>query len=142
MSLMRIFDIASSGMSAQTVRLNTVASNLANADSVSSNENKTYRARMPVFAATMADSRRGVYPEEQHAAGVDVLGIVESAKPLQVEYRPDHPMANEQGYIFKSNVNPMEEMANMISASRSYQINAEISDTVKNLMLRTLNLGQ
>ena len=142
MSLFRIFDIAGSGMSAQSVRLNTVASNLANVDSVSSSEDKTYKARQPVFAAAMEDLRRQVYPNQAESVGVKVAGIVESDIPLQQEYRPDHPQANEQGMIFKTNVNAMSEMANMISASRAYQINVEISDTAKQLAMRTLTLGQ
>ena len=142
MSLFRIFDIAGSGMSAQSVRLNTVASNLANVDSVSSSEDKTYKARQPVFAAAMEDLRRQVYPNQAESVGVKVTGIVESDIPLQQEYRPDHPQANEQGMIFKTNVNAMSEMANMISASRAYQINVEISDTAKQLAMRTLTLGQ
>lgn len=142
MSLFRIFDIAGSGMSAQSVRLNTVASNLANVDSVSSSEDKTYKARQPVFAAAMEDLRRQVYPNQAESVGVKVAGIVESDVPLQQEYRPDHPQANEQGMIFKTNVNAMSEMANMISASRAYQINVEISDTAKQLAMRTLTLGQ
>lgn len=141
-SLFRVFDIAGSGMSAQSARLNTTASNLANADSVSSSENKTYKARQPVFAAQMADVRRGVYPTVQESVGVSVLGITESTAPLPKEYQPDHPLANEDGYIYKSNVNTMEEMANMISASRSYQLNVEISETAKQMLQRTLNLGQ
>lgn len=142
MSLLRIFDIVGSGMSAQSVRLNTTASNIANSDSVSSSEDKTYKARVPVFAATMADLRRDIYNPQPSQVGVEVKGIVESDKPLVVEYRPDHPQANEDGYIFKTNVNPMEEMANLISASRSYQLNADVNETVKNMMQRTLQMGQ
>lgn len=142
MSLFRIFDIAGSGMSAQSVRLNTTASNLANVDSVSSSEDRTYKARQPVFAATMADYRRDVYPKQDESVGVRVAGIVESDIPLRMEYHPEHPLANEDGMIFKTNVNPMEEMANMISASRTYQINVEVSETAKTLMQRTITMGQ
>ena len=136
MSLFRIFDIAASGMSAQSIRLNTVSSNLANADSVSSSEGGTYRARQPVFAATLND----VFNESPDVT-VKVLGIVESQEPLQQRYAPNHPMANDEGYIFMPNVNTVEEMANMISASRSYQANVEVVNTSKQMLMRTLSLG-
>ena len=136
MSLFRIFDIAASGMSAQSIRLNTVSSNLANADSVSSSEGGTYRARQPVFAATLND----VFNESPDVT-VKVLGIVESQEPLQQRYAPNHPLANEEGYIFMPNVNTVEEMANMISASRSYQANVEVVNTSKQMLMRTLSLG-
>jgi len=136
MSLFRIFDIAASGMSAQSIRLNTVSSNLANADSVSSSEGRTYRARQPVFAATLND----VFNDSPDVK-VKVLGIVESQEPLQQRYAPNHPMANEDGYIFMPNVNTVEEMANMISASRSYQANVEVVNTSKQMLMRTLSLG-
>ncbi len=137
MPLMSIFNVSGSGMSAQSVRLNTTASNLANAESVSSSINETYKARHPVFAPMVkhfADMEAGV--------GVNVMGIIESKAPLQMEYAPNHPMADEKGYIYKPNVNVVEEMANMISASRSYQTNVEVMNTSKQLALRTLNLGQ
>lgn len=137
MSLFKVFDISGSAMSAQTLRLNTVASNLANAESVSSSVNQTYRARQPVFAAVM-----DALQQDGAAAGVKVLGIVESPAPLRSEYRPDHPLADKDGYIHLPNVNAVEEMANMISASRSYQANTEAINTSKQLLLRTLSLGQ
>lgn len=137
MSLFEVFDIAGSAMSAQSVRLNTVASNLANAESASSSINQTYRARMPVFAAVM-DTQQN----DGSAAGVKVLGIVESQAPLRREFRPDHPLADKDGYINLPNVNAVEEMANMISASRSYQTNVEVINTSKQLLLKTLSLGQ
>jgi flagellar basal-body rod protein FlgC len=132
--MFRVFDIAGSALSAQSLRLNTTASNLANADSASSSIEQTYRARQPVFAAALRDA--------EEAVGVDVRGIVESQAPLREEYRPDHPMANEDGYVFLPNVNAVEEMTNMISASRSYQSNVEVINTTKQLMLKTLTLGQ
>ena len=137
MSLFRIFDIAGSGMSAQSVRLNVVASNVANADSVSSSAGETYRARQPVFAALLQ-----IGLEQQDAAGVRVAGIVESQVPLTRDYQPDHPAADAEGYIFRPNVNIVEEMANMISASRSYQTNVEVLNTSKQLLLQTLSLGK
>ncbi|MEW6353174.1 MAG: flagellar basal body rod protein FlgC [Pseudomonadota bacterium] len=134
MSLFTIFDIAGSGMSAQSLRLNVTASNIANAETVSSDPAQTYRARHPVFA-TVLDDARG-------AAGVKVLDVLQSNAPLRSQYQPDHPQADAQGYVYMPNVNVIEEMANMISASRSYQGNAEVINTSKQLLLRTLALGQ
>jgi flagellar basal-body rod protein FlgC len=138
MNTFRIFDVAASAMSAQNLRLNLVASNLANANTVSSSSDQTYRARQPVFAAALQEAMG----QAAHAPGVRMLGVVESQAPLQMEYAPHHPLANEEGYIFKSNVNTVEEMANMISASRAYQDNVEAFNTAKQLMLQTLRLGQ
>lgn len=137
MSLFNIFDIAGSGMSAQSLRLNTTASNLANVDSVSSSIDETYRARHPVFATVLENTQQGM-----QQGGVEVRGVVESQAPLRQEYNPSHPMANAEGYVFHSNVDPIEEMANMMSASRSYQNNVEIVSTSKQLLLQTLRLGQ
>ncbi len=137
MSMFKIFDTAASGMSAQSLRLNTVASNMANVDSVSSSIEETYKARQPVFSALLNQ----LNPDEP-AVGVQIKGIVESDAPLNMEYAPNHPKANEEGYIFRPNVNVMEEMANMISASRSYQSNVEVVNTAKQLMVATLRLGE
>ncbi|WP_090367464.1 flagellar basal body rod protein FlgC [Ferrimonas sediminum] len=138
MSLFNIFDVAGSGMSAQNVRLNTTASNIANANSVSSSAGDTYRARQPVFAAQLDEFSA----QQQAASGVKIEGIVESDKPLVREFSPNHPLADEDGYIYKPNVNVVEEMANMISASRSYQANVEVADAAKTLAKQTLKLGQ
>jgi flagellar basal-body rod protein FlgC len=138
MSLFNVFDISATGMSAQSVRLNTTASNIANADSVSSSVDETYRARHPVFAAEMQKAAAG----QDESVGVKVLGIVESDKPLNVEYQPAHPMADKDGYIYKPNVNVVEEMTNMISASRSYQTNIQLAESAKNMLNKTLQLGQ
>jgi flagellar basal-body rod protein FlgC len=138
MSLFNVFDITASGMSAQSVRLNTTASNIANADSVSSSVDQTYRARYPVFAAQLQKAAAG----QPQSVGVNVLGVVESDKPLNMEYSPNHPMANKDGYIFKPNVNVIEEMTNMISASRSYQTNVQIAESAKSMVSKTLLLGQ
>ncbi len=137
MSLFKVFDISGSGMTAQSLRLNITASNLANADSVSSSIGETYRAREPVFAAVY-DRARG----EQVSVGVKVAAVVENPSPLQREYRPNHPMADEEGYIYKPNVDVIAEMANMISASRSYQSNVEVFNTSKRMLMRTLTMGQ
>lgn len=138
MSLFNVFNITGSGMSAQSMRLNTTASNIANADSVSSSIDETYRARHPVFAAAMQKAADG----QETGAGVQVLGIVESNKPLQTEYAPEHPMADKDGFIYKPNVNVIEEMTNMISASRSYQTNVQLAESAKNMLNKTLQLGQ
>ena len=127
-----------SGMSAQSVRLNTTASNIANADSVSSSVDKTYRARHPVFEAEMAKASS----QQNRSPGVSVKGIVESDKPLIKEYSPDHPLADGDGFIYKPNVNVMEEMADMISASRSYQMNVQVADATKSMLQQTLRMGK
>ena len=138
MSLFNVFSISGSGMAAQSVRLNTTASNIANADSVSSSIDQTYRARHPVFAAEMQKAAAG----QDSSVGVQVLGVVESDKPLNVEYSPEHPMADKDGYIYKPNVNVIEEMTNMISASRSYQTNIQLAESAKNMVNKTIMLGQ
>lgn len=140
MALYNVFNIAGSSMSAQSVRLNTVASNLANADVVNTNEKNVYRSRQPVFSAVM-DSLNGG-SNDNASASVRVSAIVESKAPARKEFQPDHPMANKEGYIFKSNVNSIEEMANMMAASRSYQNNVEVFNTSKQLLLKTLNMGR
>lgn len=137
MSSFNIFDIAGSGMSAQSLRLNLTASNLANAESVSGNAKGVYRPREPVFAALL-DSETG----SGTAARVQVLGVTESNAEPQMRYEPGHPLADEKGYIYLPNVNVVEQMANMISASRSYQNNVEILNTAKQLLLATLRIGQ
>lgn len=137
MSLLNIFEIAGSAMSAQTVRMNTTASNMANVDAVSSSIGETYRARHPVFETIYSDTiRDGI------SSGVRVAGIVESQAQLRQEYQPQHPMADEQGYVFYPNVNSIEEMTNMISASRTFQNNVEIINASKQMLLRTLSIGQ
>lgn len=137
MSLLDVFDITGSAMGAQNVRLNTVASNLANVDTASPTAEGAYKARQPVFAAVMNALQR-----DGEGVPVRVAAVVESQVPARMEYLPGHPLANEEGYVFFSNVNPVEEMANMMSASRSYQNNAEVFNTAKQLLLKTLALGQ
>jgi flagellar basal-body rod protein FlgC len=138
MTAFKIFDIAGSGMNAQSLRLNLVASNISNANSVSSSVDKTYKSRQPVFAAQL----KNILDQQNTASGVNVLGVVESQAPPIMEYAPNHPMADGEGYIYKPNVNTIEEMANMMSASRSYQNNVEVLNTAKELMLQTLRMGQ
>ncbi|PSJ46286.1 flagellar basal body rod protein FlgC [Zobellella endophytica] len=138
MSLFKVFDISGSALSAQSVRLNTTASNLANADSVSSSINETYRARKPVFAADLDQA----LSDRQESVGVKIMGIVETNKPLQKEFRPDHPMADAEGFIYKPNVNVVEEMTDMLSASRNYQTNVQVADAAKQMLQQTLRLGK
>ncbi|NVJ60374.1 MAG: flagellar basal body rod protein FlgC [Gammaproteobacteria bacterium] len=138
MSLYNIFDISGSAMSAQSVRLNTTASNMANAESASSNYDETYKARHPVFSAVY----QGLRGSQFGGAGVNVLGVVESEAAPRVKYQPENPLADEQGNVYLPNINIVEEMANMISASRNYQANVQIANTAKTLMQRTLSLGQ
>jgi flagellar basal-body rod protein FlgC len=137
MSLFKVFDVAGSGMSAQTLRLNTIASNLANANNVSGDASKVYKARQPVFA-TMLDNVQ----EGQGAAGVQVLGVIEQQTPPIKSYEPGNPLANEQGFVFRPNISPVGEMANMISASRTFQNNVEVLNTTKQLLLATVRLGE
>lgn len=126
-------------MSAQSVRLNTTASNLANANTVASSPDAAYRSRQPVFQTVMNNSAGAAAPE---SAGVRVAGVVEtSAEPARL-YDPGNPMADKDGYIYMSNVNPVDELVNMISASRSYQSNVEVLNTSKELLMRTLSIGQ
>ncbi|MDP5292294.1 flagellar basal body rod protein FlgC [Oceanimonas sp. CHS3-5] len=138
MSLFKVFDISGSAMSAQSVRLNTTASNLANADSVSSSIDETYRARKPVFAADLDQA----LSDRQESVGVKIMGIVETDKPLQKEFNPDHPLADAEGFIYKPNVNVVEEMTDMLSASRNYQTNVQVADAAKQMLQQTLRLGK
>lgn len=134
MSLFNVFTIAGSALTAQSARLNAVASNLANADSVVGANGQPYRAKQVVFAATPVGAEGG--------QGVRVTQVVDSAAPLRLSYDPKSPYANEQGYVSMPNVNVVEEMVNMISASRSYQTNAEVMNTAKSLLMKTLAIGQ
>ena len=135
MSTFSTFDIAGSALSAQSLRLNLTASNLANMHNVAGDAAAVYRGRHAVFQAASD-------PFSSVLAGVNVLGVIESTAPPIERYDPGHPQANEQGFVYAANVSAMEEMANMISASRSYQHNLEVLNTAKDLMLRTLSLGQ
>ncbi len=139
MSLYNIFNVAGSSMSAQSVRLNTVASNLANADVVSGSSKDAYKSRQPIFSSVMNSMDNS---NESSSVSVRVSGIIESTAEARQEYQPHHPLANKQGYIYKSNVNAIEEMANMMAASRSYQNNVEVFNTSKQLLLKTLNMGR
>ena len=140
MSLLNIFDVSGSAMNAQSVRLNVTASNLANSDSVASSAGAAYRARHPVFA-TLLHNSGGTENGTAASAGVRVLGVVESQQTPSKRYQPDHPLADTSGYVYSSNVNPIEEMTNMISASRSFQGNVEVMTTARDLLVKTLSLG-
>ncbi|MGN0894596.1 MAG: flagellar basal body rod protein FlgC [Succinivibrio sp.] len=150
MGLFRILDIAGSAMNAQSVRLNATASNLANAESVSSSVETTYKARRPLFSAAMDEAlmventQGGVTDPvtgEPYGVGVALKGVIESDAPTIKEYNPNHPLADENGYIYRPNVNPVEEMADMISANRSYQTAVQVAANAKKMMSATLQLG-
>jgi len=147
MSLSSVFNIAGSGMSAQSTRLNTISSNIANAETVSSSVDQTYRARHPVFATGFQQAGgqpdQSLFAEQDQAGvGVQVLGVVEDQGELQARYEPNHPAADEAGYVYYPNVNVVEEMADMISASRAFQTNAELMNTAKTMLQKVLTLGQ
>jgi flagellar basal-body rod protein FlgC len=129
-----IFGVSGSAVSAQSQRLNVVASNLANADAVAGPDGKIYKGRQVVFQTVLMDS--------DASAGVKVSTISENQEPGKRVHNPSHPMADAEGFITQSNVNPVEEMVNMISASRSYQNNVEVMNTAKTLLLKTLQMGQ
>ena len=129
-----IFQIAGSAMAAQSQRMNTTASNLANADSVSGPDGQPYRAKQVVFEMAPANG--------QGIGGVRVARVVEDPSPLRMQHDPKNPLANADGYVAMPNVNVVEEMVNMISASRSYQANVEVLNTAKTMMLKTLTIGQ
>ena len=134
MSMFKIFDVSGSAASAQTQRLNVVASNLANADTVAGPDGKSYKARQVVFQTLMMG--------EATSAGVRVTDVVEDNSSGRKVHAPNHPAADSEGYVTYSNVSPVDEMVNMISASRSYQNNIEVMNTAKSLLLKTLQMGQ
>ena len=134
MSLFNIFNIAGSAMTAQSQRLNVVASNLANADSATGPDGKAYRAKQVVFSTMPVNDQGG--------AGVKVAGVVDDASPMKLVYDPKNPMADEKGYVTMPNVNVVEEMVNMISASRAYENNVNVMNSSKSLLLKTLTIGQ
>jgi flagellar basal-body rod protein FlgC len=129
-----IFNVSGSAISSQAQRLNVVASNLANADAVAGPDGQGYKARQVVFETVPMGS--------EAASGVKVSSVRESQEPLKRVHNPTHPSADADGYVTQSNVNPVEEMVNMISASRSYQNNVEVMNTAKTLLLKTLQMGQ
>jgi flagellar basal-body rod protein FlgC len=141
MSLFNVFNTAGSALNAETLRLNTTASNLANAESVNGDPSKVYHARHPVFQTMMDNSAAG-FDQENAGVGVRVLGVVESTAPPLMRYQPDNPAANKDGYVFSSNVNSIEEMTNMISANRTFATNVEAINTARDLLLKTISMGR
>jgi flagellar basal-body rod protein FlgC len=139
MSLFDVFNVSGSAMNAETIRLNTTASNLANAESVNGDATKVYRARHPVFQAMM--NTESSLDDQDASAGVRVLGVVESTAPPLRTYQPDHPLADKDGYVYTSNVNSIEEMANMISANRSFATDVEAINTARDLLLKVISMG-
>ncbi len=139
MSLFNIFTVAGSAMTAQNQRLNVVASNLANADSAVSSNGQPYKAKQVLFMSI--PSAAGADPNNA-SSGVKVSEVVEDQSPMKLIYEPTHPMANEEGFVTMPNVNVVEEMVDMISASRSYQNNVDMMNTAKTLLLKTLSIGQ
>ncbi len=137
MGLFNTFDVSGSAMTAQSVRMNLVASNLANVNSAASSVEGTYKSRQAVFKTVMDE-----FSSDPSVAKVKVDRIIESEEPLKAQYQPYHPNANEDGYVFMPNVNPIEAMANMMNASRSYQTNVDVLNTTKQLLMRTINLGK
>jgi flagellar basal-body rod protein FlgC len=138
MSSFKIFDIAGSALSAQSVRLNTVASNLANANTVSGDKESVYKARYPVFEAVIA----GIGRDAGSTASVRVTEVIESEKAPLARYEPGNPVADADGFVYAPDINPVEQMVDMISASRSYQNNIEVMNSSKEMLLATLRLGQ
>ena len=139
MSLFNVFEISGSALNAQIVRMNTTSSNMANANSASRTEAAAYRAQQPLFSPMLSDSFDALSAATR---GVRLDGIAESDAPARREYAPNHPLADDQGYVFMPNVNVVEEMANMISASRSYQTNIEVMEASKRMLQQTLAIGQ
>lgn len=134
MSLINSFNIGTTGLVAQSLRLNLIASNIANAESAVGADGQPYRARHVVFAA--------LDRAESVGKGVSAIRVVESDAPPRLEYRPGHPLANDEGYVTMPNVNVAEQMVDMVSASRSYQLNVELMNTTRQLILKTLDLGK
>lgn len=137
MSLFRVFDVSGSALTAQSVRLNLVASNLANIESAARTPEEAYKSRHPVFAAVLKDQMG-----QKETIGVTVADVITSDAPARRVYEPEHPFANEEGYVFMPNVNSVEEMTDMMSASRSFQMNVQVMDSAKELLLRTLRMGE
>ena len=137
MSLFDVFGVAGSALSAQKVRLNTIASNLANAETAASSPERTYKSKSAVFQAVL-DQELG----SQGVTAVKVLGIAEDNSAPRRQYSPQDPLADDDGYVYLPNINAVEEMSNMMAASRSFQINVELMNTSKDLLMRTLSLGK
>lgn len=137
MAISHVLTVMASAMSAESIRMNLIASNLANVDSVSGSENETYRAKHPVFSE-VKQQVEGLIQSEQPIGGVRVTDIIESKEPLTWRFDPQNPLADKQGRVYQTDVNPIEEMSNMIASSRQYQAAVEVMNTSKNLMMQTL----
>ena len=135
MALFDNFDLAGSAMSAQSLRLNITASNMANANTIAGNKDEVFKARHPVFKAVMLEA-------QEHTTGVKMAGILEDQAEALSQYSPGHPLADPEGYVYSPNISVVEEMVNMMSASRSFQANVEVLNTTKKMLQRTLSLGQ
>ncbi|MFK7731996.1 MAG: flagellar basal body rod protein FlgC [Pseudomonadales bacterium] len=146
MALGAIYDIAGSGMTAQSLRMNTTASNIANAQVVAGSAADVYKARHPIFQAVFREQQDkagfSIGQQDKSSAAVNVVGVYEDPTDGIARYQPGHPLADENGYVYTPNVNVVEEMTNMISASRSFQINVEVMNSAKTMMQRLLTLGQ
>lgn len=138
-NLEQILTNAASGLSAQTIRMNTIASNLANAGTVGGSDATTYHTKYPVFSEVTQDVA-GLGQGDQPVGGVRVTGIEQTKKPLEKRYEPNHPLADKNGYIYATDVNPIAEMTNMIAASKEYQANVEVMNTTKNMIMQTLGV--
>lgn len=136
MGMFNVFNVSGSAMNAQSVRLNTIASNVANAESVSASPDQVYKAKQPVFETLLQNEAN------QNSVGVKVKQVLESDAAPIIRHAPNHPLADEQGNVYLPNINTVEEMANMMSASRAYQNNVEVFNTSKQLLMQTLNLGK
>ena len=137
MGMFNVFEMSGTAMNAQTVRLNTIASNLANADSVSGNPDQVYKAKHPVFSTLLRQEG-----SKHDVMGIKVDEVLESNAPPLIRHEPNHPLADAQGNIYLPNINTVQEMADMMSASRSYQNNVEVLNTSKQLLMRTLSIGR
>lgn len=139
MSLEKILTNASTGLSAESIRMNTIASNLANAGNVGPTEAGTYHSKFPVFSE-ITQELPGINAADQPTGGVKVDQIIKNVKPLERRYDPSHPLANSEGYVYLTDVNPIEQMTNMIAASKEYQANVEVMNTTKNLISQTISI--
>lgn len=138
-SLDKVFVNSSSGLSAESIRMNTIASNLANSGSIGSSDATTYHKKYPIFSEVVKEIH-GLNKDEQPIGGVQVTDIKNTSKPLSHRYEPNNPMADDKGYVYMTDVNPIEEMTDMISASREYEANVEMMNTTKNLVMQSINL--
>ena len=137
MTMLTAMKISSSAMTAQMVRMNTTASNLANMDVVGGSEEQAYKAKKPIFRTVMEK-----FTETDYQAGVRVTGVSQTERPNVRRYEPQNPLADDEGFVYQSNVNSIEEMVEMTNASRSYQTNVEVMNATKKMMMATLQLGK